>query len=1011
MNPLHDDVKFDHRSGNWPAKASRNIETIKYQTAVAWKYKSKYENKLANAKKTKRKAISHRIRCFEALLRFGNMLISHCHLTEVLVGAEDDAGSDKFKILLKIFHNALRHLDNGIRFSKKDLCCRDVQPKKNVHAEGRGYSSVSFDEFNFINRRSCIYSRRSRESDEVSFILESLAQSFEFTYLTFTSVMRRNGIAEDDLNRFTLPRKYTDHVSSMPENFGRPQWDEILQIIPFENDVTGRLLALSRHCEPHTNKMKMSSNKPSSSQSTELSLRKSTGATLTKKSDTSSPEKKKRRCIIADSDSSSDDSSDEDQFLSELSQVKAPPESSSYEKNPSSNSSSLTSARVSLGAAKNSSELSQAKVPPESSSYEKNPSTKSSSLSSARVSLSPDKDSSAPINQSSSSDDDSVDSMTSEQIRQIQLRPGDTIICWPPPFGKRQEAIVTKIDVRSESDIRVHLNGFCTLQWFHWVVVVKDGKPMHKGCVSIGDITLIEGSVENVANQDAELVRGIMKQNDDAYDKAGVTLDDILANTSKASTKAKTPSIDAPSVPAPVTRRKTRSSQISQSFVSEHGSCKDMLINRLQDPIEMRGVRVRAISADGISPRDYGIEYPPEITGLFKCHLRAMYALHPMIADMAIKQNIRYKDVDEIKKIVRSHDKDFDVYRVGNTDHWVAICPSAFYCDSKVYPVNNYAVARMILAVQEGDDPLQWSACGYPDSSALMPKFSWKRDEGYSVIPTVSELVDHEDLSNVSGFKVIRENVGQIVWINSVDLRGADITKIVTIRTLNAAVKYDHLTVDVGVNEGLNGPAIITWYGVRKPNKKQTADHITRFFEKYYESKPETFKSYDPETGNLTVTVPHFSEYDSNDAIAMLDAELEAVGDDDAVMGSQEEEEEEEFMSAHDSPTGLDNDASPSSDHLMYTAFVKSQTPDEWDSELYLLHTHDANVLDAHPILQKRLLSPGFYWPSIVLDAVLSYFSSRVKEDCDYYLSPRVLRLPVPRVINQLKKGIKKGLS
>ena len=205
---------------------------------MAGTYKSKYENALANAKKTKRKAISHRIRCFEALLRFGNMLISHCHLTEVLVGAEDDAGSDKFKILLKIFHNALRHLDNGIRFSKKDLCCRDVQPKKNVHAEGRGYSSVSFDEFNFINRRSCIYSRRSRESDEVSFILESLAQSFEFTYLTFTSVMRRNGIAEDDLNRCTLQRKYTDHVSSMPENFGRPQWDEILQIIPFENDVT-----------------------------------------------------------------------------------------------------------------------------------------------------------------------------------------------------------------------------------------------------------------------------------------------------------------------------------------------------------------------------------------------------------------------------------------------------------------------------------------------------------------------------------------------------------------------------------------------------------------------------------------------------------------------------------------------------------------------------------------------------------------------------------------------------
>ena len=110
--------------------------------------------------------------------------------------------------------------------------------------------------------------------------------------------MRRNGIAEDDLNRCTLPRKYTDHVSSMPENFGRPQWDEILQIIPFENDVTGSLLALSRQCEPHTNKMKMSSNKPSSSQSTELSLRKSTGATLTKKSDTSSPEKKKEGALL-----------------------------------------------------------------------------------------------------------------------------------------------------------------------------------------------------------------------------------------------------------------------------------------------------------------------------------------------------------------------------------------------------------------------------------------------------------------------------------------------------------------------------------------------------------------------------------------------------------------------------------------------------------------------------------------------------------------------------------------
>eukprot|EP00956_Cyclotella_meneghiniana_P034992 scaffold110158_cov66-Cyclotella_meneghiniana.AAC.1 len=195
----------------------------------------------------------------------------------------------------------------------------------------------------------------------------------------------------------------------------------------------------------------------------------------------------------------------------------------------------------------------------------------------------------------------------------------------------------------------------------------------------------------------------------------------------------------------------------------------------------MRGVRVRAISADGISARDHGIEYPPETTGVSKCHLRAMFALDPMIADMAIKQNIKYKDVDEIKKIVHSHNKDFDVYRVGNTDHWVSICPSAFYCDSKVFLVNNYAVARMFLAVQEGDDPLQWSACAYPDSSALMPKFSWKRDEGYSVNPTASELVDHEDLSNVSGFKVIRGNVGQIEWINPVDLREADITKIVTI--------------------------------------------------------------------------------------------------------------------------------------------------------------------------------------------------------------------------------------
>eukprot|EP00956_Cyclotella_meneghiniana_P034367 scaffold104057_cov37-Cyclotella_meneghiniana.AAC.1 len=295
----------------------------------------------------------------------------------------------------------------------------------------------------------------------------------------------------------------------------------------------------------------------------------------------------------------------------------------------------------------------------------------------------------------------------------------------------------------------------------------------------------------------------------------------------------------------------------------------------------------------------------------------------------------------------------------------------------------------MILALQEGDDPLQWSLCGYPDSYCYMPKFSWKRGEGYSVIPTVSELVDHEDLSNVSGFKVIRENVGQIVWINSVDLRGADITKIVTIRKLNAAVKYDHLTVDVGVNEGLNGSAIITFYNVRKPNKKQTADHITRFFSKYYESKPGTFKSYDPETGNLTVTVPHFSEYDYNDAVAMLDAELEAEADEamdvegadaqaNAVMVAREDaakisEDEDDFMSAADSPTGMDP--------MMYTAFVNSQTPDEWDSELCLLNTTDANVLDAHPMLWKRLLSPGLYWPSIVLDAVLSYFSPRVKED------------------------------
>lgn len=151
----------------------------------------------------------------------------------------------------------------------------------------------------------------------------------------------------------------------------------------------------------------------------------------------------------------------------------------------------------------------------------------------------------------------------------------------------------------------------------------------------------------------------------------------------------------------------------------------------------------------------------------------------------------------------------------------------------------------------------------------------------YWMSPTREELqkMNRVQLSQVSDFTVGRENVGHVRFKVPVDLTNIDIDKIpgeiVVLETRSCTVYPDNIK-KAPMGKGLNVPSEISLlYSWPRNMDKKTGLPIKggRYLEKHIRklknSPDTTFVSYNPEDGNWTFTVEHFTtyglEYDDDD--------------------------------------------------------------------------------------------------------------------------------------------------
>lgn len=167
--------------------------------------------------------------------------------------------------------------------------------------------------------------------------------------------------------------------------------------------------------------------------------------------------------------------------------------------------------------------------------------------------------------------------------------------------------------------------------------------------------------------------------------------------------------------------------------------------------------------------------------------------------------------------------------------------------------------------------PEEQSAASSPNASAAGA--SSKEAGKYWMSPSRDELLkmNRVQLSQVADFTVGRENVGHVRFLVPVDLTNIDIDtiigEIVILDTRSCTVYPDNIK-KAPVGKGLNVPSEISLlYSWPRNMDKKTGLPIKegRYLEKHIrklQSSPDTtFVSYNPEDGNWTFTVEHFTTY------------------------------------------------------------------------------------------------------------------------------------------------------
>jgi nuclear pore complex protein Nup98-Nup96 len=167
-------------------------------------------------------------------------------------------------------------------------------------------------------------------------------------------------------------------------------------------------------------------------------------------------------------------------------------------------------------------------------------------------------------------------------------------------------------------------------------------------------------------------------------------------------------------------------------------------------------------------------------------------------------------------------------------------------------------------------------AIGSPDalavvtvSTSALPKLS---KEGYICSPSIEtmESLDPGDLAALPNFSVSRPGVGKVEWEGAVDVRGANLDKVVVIEPKSVSVytEEEELGTKPRVGTKLNRPAVLTLEGVFPPDGAGSdgVEKFTRKVAKTTKKMDAELISYDPVGGEWKLKVKHFSRYALDDS-------------------------------------------------------------------------------------------------------------------------------------------------
>lgn len=164
---------------------------------------------------------------------------------------------------------------------------------------------------------------------------------------------------------------------------------------------------------------------------------------------------------------------------------------------------------------------------------------------------------------------------------------------------------------------------------------------------------------------------------------------------------------------------------------------------------------------------------------------------------------------------------------------------------------------------------------GAPDDAAGTPGSSRKQigapnlsKEGYTCHPSIAALqeMDSADLAAVSNFSITREGIGKVEWEGAVDVRGANLDRIVVIEPKSVSVYTDE--EDEGrkpeVGTKLNRSAVLTLENVFPPDPSAPEKFAKKVARQTVKMDAELI-SYLPSTGEWILRVQHFSRYALDD--------------------------------------------------------------------------------------------------------------------------------------------------